>query len=41
MISRKKIMVVHQSLVLATTGVVYVVEITHIKELALLKVKSV
>ena len=42
MISRKKIMVVHQSLVLATIGVVYVVEITHAKKkLALLKVKSV
>ena len=32
MISRKKIMVVHQSLVLATIGVVYVVEITHTKK---------
>ena len=32
MISRKKIMVVQQSLDLATIGVVYVVEITHIKK---------
>jgi len=41
MISIKKIMVVHQSLDLATIGVVYVVEITHTKKkLALLKVKS-
>ena len=39
--SRKRILVVYQSLDCVTTGVVYVVEITHIKELALLKVKSV
>ena len=39
--SRKRILVVYQSLDCVTIGVVYVVEITHIKELALLKVKCV